>query len=214
MRIAVLDKHVMLTQSLMYYMQDRYESVQYDLCAEPAELLNVLDVQEIDLILVEITMKNGLEVLQDVRRAYPTVRLLVLSGYTDPKMVRKAMQLGADGYLSKENSIDELVHAIDEVHKGNTYLGSGVRTSPSPSATLRKKEKVDLLDEFAIRRSLTRREKEILALLTEGKTNKDIGNELYISHQTVGVHRKNIMRKLRVHSSASLIKLAIEKDLV
>lgn len=214
MRITVLDKHVMLTKSLMYFVQENFESVEYHLCTEPTQLLDTLDRVAVDLIILEVTIKNGLEVLQDLRKAYPSVRLLVVSSYTDPKMVRKSMQYGADGYLSKENSTDELLHAIDEVTKGNTYLGSGIRTSPSPSMPARKKERIDLSDEFAIRRSLTKREKEILGLLTDGKTNREIGEELYISHQTVGVHRKNIMRKLRVHSSASLIKMAIEKDLV
>jgi DNA-binding NarL/FixJ family response regulator len=123
---------------------------------------------------------------------------------------------GADGYVAKKSTFRELIYALDEILEGNTYIGDGLRTSP---AAFQKEEKPvrpksEYNDTFTLKQKLTKREQEILELITQGKSNKHIGKELYISFQTVGVHRKNIMKKLGIRNTVSLIKFALDNHLV
>ena len=140
----------------------------------------------------------------------PDIKILMLTMHETDKHVQESFEAGADGYCSKNDSRDELLVAIDSVLAGKLYL------SPSIAG--------DVLDGFLTERrkrapdtawdSVTQREREILKLLAEGYTNKEIGDMLFISVKTVEKHRSNIMSKLDLHNVPNLTALAIEKGLV
>jgi DNA-binding NarL/FixJ family response regulator len=132
--------------------------------------------------------------------------------FDDPRLVKAAFKAGADGYILKSGTKDELFHAIEEVIDGHTFVGRGVMLVDRHNGHGADTGMPD--KRFARRHGLTPREMEIMRYIGQALNNKDISEKLYISDQTVSVHRKNIMRKLGVNNTASLIKIAFENNLV
>ena len=202
-----------------YFEQTKQKFDIKETCCTSLELQEALESVDFDLLLLELNIpdQDGMEVIKMIKGDYPNIYVIVLSSYTETKLVRQAMLNGADGYVSKQSTFNELLYAIQEIQEGHTYVGDGLRTSPGvktkpvPSHRLRRSTYDDV---FTLKQKLTKREIEILELITQGKNNKKIGRELYISDQTVGVHRKNIMKKLGMNSTVSLIKFALENHLV
>ena len=179
------------------------------------QLLELLDGVEAQLLFMELNFKDkdGLSLIPTLKEQYPNLRICVLSGYTDHKFVKTAFQSGVDGYYSKYNDLGELTQCVNELMLGNTFLATGLNITPRKNGTM---SKVDTLfeDRFLLRKKLTKREQEVLGLITKAMNNKEIAERLFISDQTVGVHRKNIMRKLGVRNTVNLIKFAIDHQLV
>jgi DNA-binding NarL/FixJ family response regulator len=176
--------------------------------------LEVLAQCRPELLLLDLNLPgmDGLDILPKLKSDFPDTKILVITAYDDPKIVKASFKGGIDGYLLKSSDRVEVLDAINEVMEGETYLGKGVTpTERRPSESSNAK---DFGDRFAKKHALTKREVEILKYISQALNNKDIGEQLYISDQTVSVHRKNIMRKLGVSTSASLIRLAYENQLV
>jgi DNA-binding NarL/FixJ family response regulator len=184
-------------------------------------LLEMLQATKIDLLIMDLNLPgcDGLEVLDTIRKERWPIRVIALTMYDDPKIVKTAFKKGLDGYLLKNRNIDELFEGIATVLKGQTFMGDGISLSLPRSvrgqtghATLLGKASV--ADQFVKKHHLTRREREILQLITQALSNKEIATRLFISDQTVSVHRKNIMRKLGVSNTAGLIKMVYDYSLV
>jgi DNA-binding NarL/FixJ family response regulator len=176
-------------------------------------LFSMLQGCTTDVLLLDPGMPEveGAATIADLKRQYAHMRVLVVTEHNDPRLVKASLKAGADGYILKTTSQDELMTAIHEVVAGHIYIGSGVS---SVIRSLWQSETLPLVeDSFAKKYSLTRREVEIMKLIGQALTNKEIGERLYISDQTVSVHRKNIMRKLKVNSTANLIRIAFENNL-
>jgi len=217
--IVVLDCQKMFVEGLDAYFKlyEKKYKISNQVCSAE-ELQKAILVDEFDILIMELNIpdQDGLSLIQHLRKENPGIKILVLSSYTDSKLVRNAMINGADGFVDKKSTFRELLYALEEIKEGNTYIGDGLRTSP---AAFKKKVeptvvKSEYNDTFTLKQKLTKREQEILELITQGKSNKHIGKELYISFQTVGVHRKNIMKKLGIRNTVSLIKFALENHLV
>jgi len=179
-----------------------------------AQMVEMMSHNQPDLLLMDLNLPemDGLKMLPGLKKDAGNTRVLVMSVFDDPRLVRAAFKAGADGYMLKSGSKDELFHAIEEVIEGHTYLGRGVALIDYRSAAGSDTAQPD--KRFARKHGLTRREMEIMRLIGQALNNKDIAEKLYISDQTVSVHRKNIMRKLCVNNTASLIKIAFENNLV
>lgn len=181
-------------------------------CESGRGVLQALNQWKCDLLILDLSLQDmdGLEVIKAVRDRSTDVVILVLSRFKDAKMVKSAIQTGADGYLLKTSKPEEIFVAIKNVMAGDTYIGSGIKlTEDWQENGFRSFE-----EKFVKKYFLTKREIQILRLITEAKSNKQIAKELYISDQTVSVHRKNIMRKIGVSNTAGLIKLAYDYCLV
>lgn len=165
-----------------------------------------------DLLLTDLSMpkKNGTEAISEIKKRLPETRCLVLTMHTSEEHIRMALNAGADGYILKDDSHDELLTAIKTVLSGKTYLSpsicgnivSGYLNSSGSGKPLTS------LD------ALTRREKEVIKLIAEGSRNKDIAEDLSISIKTVEKHRSNLMKKLNLHSISNLTNYAIKNGLV
>lgn len=179
------------------------------------QLKEVLGEADADLLFMELnfTDEDGLSLIASLKSHYPTLRICILSGYTDHKFVKEAFQSGADGYYSKFNNLNELTACVNEIMLGNTFLAAGLNITPKKNGSVKKVQN-HFEDRFLLRKKLTKREQEVLELITKAMSNKEIADILYISDQTVGVHRKNIMRKLGVRNTVNLIKFAIDHQLV
>jgi DNA-binding NarL/FixJ family response regulator len=164
------------------------------------------------LVLMDLSMPgmNGIEAIRDIKRRYPETRVLVLTIHKTDEYIHESLRAGADGYILKDATHDELRVAIRSVLNGKTYLSPdisgkvingylGAGNSPGPSSAWD---------------SLTHREREVLKLVAEGHPNKFIADYYCLSVKTVEKHRSNLMKKLDLHNASTLTAYAIEKGLV
>ncbi len=169
-----------------------------------------------DLLILDMNMPklDGPAVIQELKKKHALCSILVMSMYDQPKLVRTAFKAGADAYLLKDKAPDELEVAVNAILDHETYFGEGVYLNDSRRPSTKRAPKYQNSDRFVNRHLLTKREMEILQLIAEALSNKEIGKRLFISDQTVGVHRKNIMRKLGVTNTAGLLKIAHDQALI
>ena len=164
-----------------------------------------------DLILMDINMPvmNGTEALMDIKKREPTIKVMMLTAHKAEEYIRDCLQSGADGYVLKHATREELMTAIHKVLNGKTYLSQEV----SDQIVIGYKGNANSYTQSAWQ-SLSAREREVLKLVAEGNTNKVISNLICISVKTVEKHRSNLMKKLNMHNSAALTAYAIEKGLL
>ena len=162
-----------------------------------------------DVVLMDISMprRDGLAVTQALRKAAPQVKVLILSMHSNKEYIFRIIQSGAQGYISKEAPPEELVRAIEAVHQGAAFFSPEIAQAALSQLVNNGGKK----DPFAM---LTDREREVLSLIAEGRSNKEIAMHLGIGVRTIETHRERIMRKLNIHSVAGLTKFAISQGLV
>jgi two-component system response regulator NreC len=165
-----------------------------------------------DLVLMDIGMQglSSFEATRQIRKDHPETRVVFLSMYDDEDYLAECMEMGASGYVLKDSPAEQLVNAIREVHRGGSYL--------SPRLLTR------LVDDFRAQGSgaarqprfgtLTKREREILKMLAEGRSVKEIAAGFTLSVKTVEAHKFNLMRKLDIHNKAQLVQYAIQKKVI
>ena len=165
-----------------------------------------------DLFLLDPNLPDAefLKIISSLKQSSTKTRILILNGSGDPAHIQASFRAGADGYMLKSGSQDELLLAVGELAEGRTFVGRGLMSMDLPNSYSALAP--DL--RFAKKSGLTRRELEILKLIGQALTNKEISERIFISDQTASVHRKNIMRKLGVNSTGALIKMAFENHLV
>ena len=166
-----------------------------------------------DVIVMDIGMPelNGIECTRQVLSENPDIRVLVLSMHSDRRFVTEMLRAGASGYLVKDSAFDELIRAVRTVANGRSYLSAEIADSVINNFVRRPPDAVD--DESSAFSVLTTREREVLQLLAEGKTTKEIAAALFVSVKTIETHRRNIMKKLDLHSVAELTKYAVREGL-
>jgi len=171
-----------------------------------------------ELVFLDLNLPDadGLQLIPELTKLFRNIKICVLTSYEDYRYVKEALQKGALGYMLKSNTLKDLKDAVAAVRADETYIAPGLHITPPNGKRLMNGRKLSnsYEDRFMIKRKLTKREQEVLNLITQAKNNKEIARELYISDQTVGVHRKNIMRKLGVRNTVNLIKFALEHQLV
>ncbi len=197
------DDHVMFRQGIKQIIReiDGYEIIGE--AGDGLELLQLLRRLVPELIILDISMPNlrGLEAAREIKRIYPNLKILLLTMHKRKEFVRQGLSHGVDGFLLKEDADIELIRAIRTIERGEKYF------SPLLSAIL-----ADLAVEKERPSSLLSiREKEVLKLLAEGKSNQAIADLLHISRFTVRRHRSNTMKKLGLKSLAQLLKYALSR---
>jgi len=173
------------------------------------EALNTLKVLTVDIVLMDIDMPvmNGIDTAKHIKKKFKETKVIILSMHLEGAMIKSLVEIGADGYLLKNSNKEELLDAIYKVARDEKYFSSEVTLSllnPEKTQSDSSKHKIDF----------TRRELDVLKLLVDGYTNKQIGEKLFISHRTVDTHRTNIMKKVGVNNVAGLISFAIKTRLV
>jgi DNA-binding NarL/FixJ family response regulator len=163
-----------------------------------------------NLVLMDVAMADlgGLETLPRIIKAFPSVKIVILSGYRNEEYVIRALRCGASGYMLKNAAITELELAITSVAKGETYL------SPSVSRTVIDRYLERVGGQLSPLEQLTPRQRETLQLIAEGKNTKEIASDLGISVKTIESHRLQLMDRLNIHDIAGLVRYAIRSGLV
>jgi DNA-binding NarL/FixJ family response regulator len=208
--ILLADDHVMFRRGVRRIIQSISDVEVVGEASDGFELLELVKKTDPNLIILDISMPNlrGLEATREIKIINPEVKVLMLTMHKDREYLCHAFSAGAEGYLLKEDADSELISAIDTLRKGGTYISPLL----SPQLTDLFVERVTPTGKTrASGESLTIREREIIKLIAEGKSSKEIGGLLFISSRTVQHHRANIMRKLNLRKTADLVKYAIQK---
>ncbi|MFP4531414.1 MAG: response regulator [Desulfobacterales bacterium] len=176
------------------------------------EAINSIKKKQPDLLLLDLSMPrlSGISVIKELRRHFSDMRILVLTIHESDQYVIETFEAGANGYCIKDASREELLLAINSILSGKTYISPGIADNVM-EGYLEGHKKIKSKSSWE---NLTHREREVLKLLAEGYTNKQIGELLNISVKTVEKHRANIMQKLNLHNAAALTAFAIDQGLV
>lgn len=176
------------------------------------EAIDLLKLITANVVILDINMPvlNGIETMKRIKSDFPEVKVIILSMHNESSLIKNLIEIGTDGYLLKNCDQDELIEAIHKVGSGQKYFSSEVTLSLlNKNSGMKSTVKTD-----PILSNLTEREIEILKLITQGLTNKEIGEQLFISHRTVDTHRTNLMKKLELNNIAGLIRFAIKNGFV
>ena len=212
----IVDDHALFAEGLIALLKEvkepRVEVVHVSHDGE--DIFRWLGKRRVHLIFLDLNLGkiNGLDLIEPIKERSPDTRIIIVSGYSDGNFVKTAFLNGADGYVLKGSPLEELRRGILTVMEDNTFMGKGVQVT-AKSADQKEKyrhsnRQTRAMDAFSLMNDLTKREQQILELITQAFSNKEIARKLYISDQTVSVHRKNIMRKLGVSNTVSLVKAA------
>ncbi|MEY3398348.1 MAG: hypothetical protein RL220_942 [Bacteroidota bacterium] len=208
LNLLIVDDHQIVIDGLKALLSDQSG---VDLKGEAHsgdEAIQILGLLKIDLVLLDIDMpgENGLKVLARIKKQWPAIKVVMLTMHDEKAMIRAALDNGADGYLLKNCSRDELLSAFGRVMSGEHFLSADAHTKLlAPDAPEKRS---------GLTAELTEREIEILKYIAEGMSNKEIGDKLFISHRTVDTHRTNLMQKLGIHNVAGMVRFAIKEGLI
>ena len=206
-RILLADDHRMVRQGFKLILQGQDDMAVIGETGNGREAVEMAQSLKPDVVVMDVTMPelNGIEATRRIRETEPFVRVLALSVHRDGVYVREIVRAGAEGYILKESADSELIAAVRAVAQGNSYLSPEIAGSVLKDYRKHATNPVDLL---------TSREREVLQLIAEGKTNKEIATGLNLSVYTVDGHRTRIMEKLGLHSVGELVRFAVRNGLV
>lgn len=212
LRLLIADDHGMIRQGLKSLIETRKD---WELCAEAENGRKAVELArqcQPDVAVLDITMPelNGLDATRQIRAALPATHVLILTMHDSDSLAREVLEAGARGYLLKNDAPELLPQAIEALAAGRAFFTSRISDflfgSLAQPASAKSTEPP--------RSRLTPREREIVQLLAEGKSNKETADALGISLNTVETHRKNVMSKLRLRSASDLVRYAIRNKLV
>lgn len=210
-RVLVVDDHTILREGLRSLLESEND---FDVVAEADnghKAVEYVRKYKPDVVLMDIAMPllNGINATEQIRRERRCTQVLILSQHESEEYIRRALAAGASGFLLKDTNSTELINAIRAVHQGESILSPAVTRLVIEDylrwGDIQPKETRD---------GLTPRESEVLQLIAEGNTNKQIAEILCISIKTVQAHRSNLMKKLDLHDKAELVKYAIQKKII
>jgi DNA-binding NarL/FixJ family response regulator len=211
-RVVIAEDHTILREGLRALLSSHADLKVVGEAEDGREAIRKVDTLRPDLLLLDLSMPrmNGIEAMREIKRRFPATRIVALTVHKNEEYIFAAFEAGADGYVVKDATHEELVLAIHHVIAGKPYLSPGISDKVIEGYLQGKKgsKSQSAWD------TLTQREREILKLIAEGYKNKEIGEYLYISPKTVERHRANLMKKLDLHNVSSLTAFAIEKGLV
>jgi len=211
-KVVLADDHALIRQGLKKIIEDDARLKVVGEVGDGLELLTFLRDTTPDLIILDISMPNlrGIEAIAEAKKLCPDVKILLLTMHKNEQYFNCAMSAGADGYMLKEDSDSELLDAIHTVLRDEVYISPFFAEEMSAEVLQSYHNK----DRRPPCETLTTRERQVLKLVAEGETSKDIATKLAISTRTVEHHRANLMKKLNLKNAADLIRYAINKGYV
>lgn len=206
-RILLADDHVLVRQGFKMILSAQPDMQIVGEAANGRETVELAEKLQPDLVLMDVTMPelNGIEATRRLAAASPRTRVLALSMHKDAVYVREILRAGARGYLLKDSADADLIAAVRSIAKGEGYLSPAVSDAVLTDYRRHVTDPLDLL---------TSREREVLQMIAEGKTNKEIATTLNLSVYTVEAHRGRVMEKLNLHSTGELVRFALRSGLI
>jgi len=209
-RVLVVDDHAILRDGIRSLLESQEDIIVVGEAGDGSEAIELVDKLLPDIVLMDISMPktNGLDATRSIKVRSPETKVLILTQHDNREYIAPALGAGASGYVLKRSGRREMLNAIRQVHEQGAYLTGNITQ--------------EVLQEYAqvnngskdVEQHLTERERQVLKLIVEGKSNKEIGLKLRISPKTVSVHRTNIMTKLDVQNTVELIRFAANNPLI
>ncbi len=205
-RVVLADDHVLVRQGLKSLLEREGFQVTGE-ASDGQEAVRLVEKIQPDIAVMDISMPmlNGLDAARELKRSCPRTKTVLLTRHDEDQYVTEALRAGVKGYVLKNQAANDLVHAIHQVSRGQVYLSPGVSQAVVEAYLAKTEVPVD---------PLTTRERQVLQLIAEGKSTKDIASLLGISVKTAESHRSRLMQKLDIHETASLVRYAIRRGLV
>jgi two-component system, NarL family, response regulator NreC len=206
-RILLADDHSVVRQGFRLILENQSDMEVVGEASNGREAVTVAEALQPDVVIMDVTMPelNGIEATRRIGELSPRTRVLALSMHKDSVYVREILRAGAKGYLLKDAAGNDLLAAVRAVARGEAYLSPAVSDAVLTDYRKHVTNPIDLL---------TSREREVLQMIAEGKTNKEIANSLQLSVYTVEAHRGRIMEKLNLHSTGELVRFALRNGLI
>ncbi|MGL4287311.1 MAG: response regulator [Phreatobacter sp.] len=207
--VALADDHAIVREGLKLLLSTLDDVAVIGEAADGEGVRSLLRQSPADLLVLDLGMPGvtGLQFIRSLRDNFPRLKVLVLTANLEPRTVRAALEAGADGYLTKHDDPAELAVAIDAIRQGRSYLAAAIRFAADGRGVA--EPTADTISPIP----LTRRERQILALVAHGATAREMAERLGISPLTARKHRENLMRKLDLHSAAELTAYAVRLGL-
>ncbi|MCF8068413.1 MAG: response regulator transcription factor [Desulfobacterales bacterium] len=211
-RIFIVEDHQLFREGLKSMLNQRGDIEIIGEAEDGLEAVRRIRKAKPDMVLLDLSMPKmgGISVMKEIKRELPETRVLALTIHESDQYILEAFQAGVNGYCIKDASREELMLAVDSVLEGKTYISPDVSDQVMDGYLTGRKE----LKQNSRWETVTQREREVLKLLAEGHTNKEISDFLCISVKTVEKHRSNLISKLNLHNIAQLTVYAIENGLV
>src|SRR5574340_1024781 len=211
-RVLIADDHALMREGIMAFLKF-YDDI--EIVGEASNGLEAIERAvklKPDVILMDVSMPElgGIEATLEIKNRMPGIKILILTQYSDKEYVSRLLKAGVSGYILKQAVGTDLISAIRAVAKGESYLYSSIASSVI-NGYLDKSSEMSVEDPYE---KLTDREKQVLKLIAEGHSHKEVASLLDISAKTVIAHQTNISEKLDLHSRAALIKFAITKGII
>jgi two-component system invasion response regulator UvrY len=207
-RVLIADDHPVVRRGLRRILEDEVDMEVAGEAKNAQETLDLVSKRKCDVTVLDIEMpgRSGLDVLIDLKKRQPKLRVLVLSIHPEEQFAVRVLRAGAAGYLSKESAPEEIVRAIRKVHAGGKYVSASVADELASELDHRAEE--------ALHSTLSNREFEVLTMIASGKTVSQIARELSLSVKTISTNRARILVKMGMKTNAELTHYAIENKLV
>ncbi len=207
MRIAIADDHPVVLQGLSMSLLRHAEFSIETTFSDPQDLLSNINGLSCDILILDLNMGMDAErMIEEILINRSDISIIAFTSYAMPSLVKTVMEKGVRAYILKHSPESEMLKAIDLVAAGHTYTDSNLQLMETQSSH-------ELEDDFTKTQKITPREQEILALITEGLTSKEIATKLFLSHSTIESHKKNIMKKIGAKNIADMIRFGIENNI-
>lgn len=215
-QLFVVDDHPIFVDGIVNLLKDTPGFEIIGTASNGQEFLDKIKTKQPDIVLMDINMPimDGIEATKELKLNYPKVKVIALTMFNDIRFIKDLLEIGAKGYVLKNISRDDLIKAIHTVSEGKPFLDSTVQEKVISSMSATDEDEFDEKEADLMVQNITSRELEILQLIALGLTSQDISQKLFISKNTVETHRKNLLAKLNVKNTASLLKFAYKKGLV
>lgn len=211
-RIIIVEDHTILREGLRSLLREHDDIDVVGEAGDGRSAIRCVLSKTPDLVLMDLSMPkmNGFEAIKEIKKQLPEVKIIALTVHNTDEYILMTLQAGADGYVLKDATHDELLMAIRQVLSGKRFLSPSV-SGKIIEGYLEGKKSVRMTSQLDM---LTQREREVLKLIAEGYKNKEVADFLCISLKTVEKHRANLMRKLDLHNTSALTLFAMEKGLI
>ncbi|NML20144.1 response regulator transcription factor [Pseudoflavitalea sp. G-6-1-2] len=198
--VLIADDHKLIRETWSYILNNDPRFIVVADCGDAEQAVELAKHKKPQIVLMDINMAphSGFDATEKIRKLSPASRIIGISMHSQPAYAKKMLQIGARGYVTKNSSKEEMIEAILEVHSGNKYICDEIKNNISELVLEENREMPNI-------NALTDREIQIINLIKEGESSKEIASNLNISLKTVEVHRHNILKKLKLKNSASLV---------
>jgi len=211
-RVILADDHTIVRKGLRALLERDPRIQIVDEAGDGRETMQKVVRHMPDVVVMDIGMPNlnGIEATRQIMKRFPKIKILILTMHSSEEYIRAILDAGASGYVLKQAAPVELITAIETIHGGGSFLSPSICTTVIQEFKRKSRKEREPAGQVP----LTEREREVLQLIAEGKSTRQIADSLFISPKTVEVHRSHLMEKLGLHNTAEIVRYALRKGIV